>query len=91
MIWPLSEDDGTGNPNPGKWAHWRSTMVNGDRHGMTTKRFNWPMKVLLQDASDPTGWRLPSGIYESHKPLDPGNYRFRIWTKDIDGCTDACL
>ena len=91
MIWPVSEDDDTGNPKPGKWAHWRSTLINGDRHGMTTKRFNWPMKELLRDLSDPTEWRLPIGIDESHRTLLPGNYRFRLWIKDTDGCTDACI
>ena len=85
MIWPISEDNGFGEPVPGsRWAHWRSTVINGARRGMTTTRFNWPMKELIADQSDPTGWRIP-GLNDPHRMLLPGNYRFRIWIKDTEG------
>jgi len=84
MIWPLTEDDGKGNPNSGKWAHWRSTQISGDRQGMTTKRFVWPMKELVFDEDSAGSYRLPL-LNDTHRPLHPGIYRFRIKTMDTAG------
>ena|GEM_PF-1893905 len=97
MIWPATAfPEGVIPPESHRYGQWHTLVINNPKDGITAARFTWPMVQMVRDGfrKDANGvdtafenWRLPKG-HEQGEPftsLTQGNYRFRIWTQDMNG------